>query len=291
MHQEILKRVKKLEIKTKRPVEGLISGNWRSIFKGRGIEFSEVREYIPGDDIRAIDWNVTARFNSPFVKEYIEERDLNLYIVFDMSASNNFGSLKSKKESGYEVAASIMIAAMKNNDNIGLCLFTNHIERFFRPKKGKKHVLRLIREMVYHQPESLKTDIDNSLGKLSNIIKKHSIIFIISDFVSNNFDKPVKFLKRKHDVILINIADIRESEIPGIGYVYLEDEETGEQILINTSDEIFRKNFSSLISMRNTELFQRMKKLKVDMINIMTDEPFYVPVKKFFRMRERKTAK
>jgi uncharacterized protein (DUF58 family) len=211
--KEILRRVKKLEIKTHKLVEGLISGNYRSVFKGRGIEFSEVREYTPGDDVRAIDWNVTARFNSPFVKEFIEERDLNVYIVFDVSASNDFGFEKSKKEVGFEIAASIMFAALRSNDNIGLCLFTNKVEKFIKPRKGRKHVLRLLRELIYHEPVNQVTDINNSLTYLNKIIKKRSILFIVSDYISAQFEKPLKYLRNKHDVVLVNLSDIREKEI------------------------------------------------------------------------------
>jgi len=289
--REILKRIKKLEIKTNRLVEGLIAGNYHSVFKGRGIEFSEVREYIPGDDIRAIDWNVTARFNSPYVKEFIEERDLNVYIVFDISASNEFGHEKSKKEVGFEIAASIMFAALKNNDNVGLCLFTDHVEKFIRPRKGRRTVLRLLRELIYHEPESKETDINKSLTYLSRIIKRRSILFIISDFISGDFEKPIKYLKNKHDVILINLSDINEEDIPDIGYIFLEDEETGEQILVNTSDENFRKMYASEISKRNQNLIDRMKKIGIDMIQIKTNEPFYIPLRKFFNLRERRMVR
>ncbi|RLI95306.1 MAG: DUF58 domain-containing protein [Candidatus Altiarchaeales archaeon] len=284
--REILKRVKKLEIKTNKLVEGIISGNYHSVFKGRGIEFSEVREYIPGDDIRAIDWNVTARFNTPYIKEFIEERDLNVYIVFDISASNEFGFRRAKKETGFEIAASIMFSALKNNDNVGLCLFTDHIEKFIKPRKGRKHVLRLLREMIYHKPESKTTDLNRSLTHLSKIIRKRSIIFIISDFISGNFEKPLKFLKNKHDVILIRLSDIREEEIPDIGYVFLEDRETGEQILINTNDEEFREFYRLKNKERREDFIRDMARLNVDVIEVGTGEPFYIPLMKFFRKRK-----
>jgi uncharacterized protein (DUF58 family) len=289
--KEILKRVKKLEIKTNRLVEGLISGNYHSIFKGRGIEFSEVREYVFGDDIRTIDWNVTARFNSPYIKEFIEERDLNVFIVFDVSASNEFGYEKSKKELGYEIAASIMFAALRNNDNIGLCLFTDRVERFIRPRKGKRFVLRLLRELIYYEPRSRKTDLNNSLIYLSRIIKKRSILFIISDFFSGNFERSLQFLKNKHDVILVKLTDTREENIPKIGYVFLEDEESGEQILVNTSDENFRKTYKEHIDKRNQELLNKIKKMKIDIVQIKTSEPVHIPLRKFFILREKRMVK
>ncbi|OYT34630.1 MAG: DUF58 domain-containing protein [Candidatus Aenigmarchaeota archaeon ex4484_52] len=287
--KEILRRVKNIEVKTNKLVEGLIAGNYHSIFKGRGIEFSEVREYIPGDDIRTIDWNVTARFNYPYIKEFIEERDLNMYIVFDISASNNFGSFeKSKKESGFEIAASLMFAALKNNDNVGLCLFTDHIERFIRPRKGKKFILKLLRELIYYKAKSSKTDIKKALTCLSRIIKKRSIIFIISDFISEDFEKPVNFLKNKNDVIFINISDIREKDIPNIGYVFLEDDETGEQILVNTAEEDFRKIYTQKIKEKNNAFQTRMKKIKIDLIQLKTTESFEVPLKKFFYLKRKR---
>ena len=286
--KEILKRIKKIEIRTNMLVEGLIAGNYHSVFKGRGIEFSEVREYVPGDDIRTIDWNVTARFNSPFVKEFIEERDLNVYIVFDVSGSSEFGFEKSKKEVGFEIAASVMFAALKNNDNIGLCLFTDRVERFIKPRKGKKFVLRLLRELIYFEPSSKKTDIRESLMELGKILKRRSILFIISDFISENFEKPLRYLRKRHDVILINLSDTREEGMPDIGYVLLEDGETGEQVLVNTSDENFRRFYEESVKKRNKELEKRMKKLKIDMVHVRTDEPFYMPLVRFFNMRKRR---
>ena len=286
--KEILKRVKKIEIKTNKLVEGLVAGNYHSVFKGRGIEFSEVREYVPGDDVRTIDWKVTARFNSPFVKEFIEERDLDIYIVFDCSASNEFGFEKSKKEVGIEIAASIMFSAIRNNDNVGLCLFTDYVERFIRPRKGKKFVLRLLRELIYYQSKNKKTDLNNSLIYLSKILKKRSILFIISDFLSANFEKPLKFLKNKHDVILIKLSDIREKEIPDLGYILLEDGESGEQILINSSDVNFREIYNKKVEEENKKLFNKMKKLGIDVIQVDTIEPFYIPLMKFFNMRRRR---
>ena len=225
---QILKKVKKLEIKTRRLVDGLLQGNYHSVFKGRGIEFSQIREYVPGDDIRAIDWNVTARMNKTYVKEFIEERDLTMYIVFDISASSDFGSIVSKKEAAIELSTSLAFAAMRNNDKVGLLLFSEKAERFVPARKGKKHTLKVIREMISHKPKYKGTDIDKSLRYLSNVLKKRSILFIISDFLSKDFSKPMKVLKNKHDVIAVNINDIRELEIPDIGYIELEDEETGE---------------------------------------------------------------
>ena len=289
--KEILKRIKKLEIKTNKLVYGLISGNYRSVFKGRGIEFSEVREYIPGDDIRSIDWNVTARFDMPYVKEFIEERDLSVYIAFDVSASNNFGHVKSKKETGIEISASLMLAAMRNNDNIGLCLFTDRVEKFIRARKGRKHFLRLLREMVYYEPVNKKTGLNESLIYLSRILKRQCIIFVISDFISGDFEKPLMFLRSRHDVILIILSDIRESDIPDIGYILVEDEETGEQMIVNTSNADFREAYLGKIREFNDSFSANMRRLGIDFIRLNTSESFHVQLRRFFRIRERRMVR
>ncbi len=290
--KQILKKVKKIEIKTKHLVDGLLQGAYHSVFKGRGIEFSEVREYIPGDDIRTIDWNVTARMNSPFVKEFIEERDLTVYIVLDISASNDFGSEKSKKEAAVELAASLMFAALRNNDRVGLCLFTREVERFIAPRKGRKHILKLIRDMIEFNPKEKTTEITPTLVFLSKVIKKRSIVFILSDFLAEaNFEKEFKMLRNKHDVIAVNINDIRESIIPDVGYIELEDEETGEQLLLDTSDEEFRREYSNIIKKRNKELNNKLRRLRIDLVQLKSDEPFEIPLKRFFRMRERRMVR
>jgi uncharacterized protein (DUF58 family) len=289
--KEIIKKVRKLEIKTNKPVEGLIAGNYRSVFKGSGIEFSEVREYVPGDDIRSIDWNVTARLNAPFVKEYIEERNLSVYVVFDVSGSGEYGSSKSKKEQGYEIAASIMFAALRNNDSIGMCLFSDHVEKFIPTRPGKKHVLRMLRELIYCEPESRGTDVEKSLSYLAKIVKKRSVIFVISDYLTGDFEKPLKHLKNRHDVILINLSDITEADIPDIGYALIEDEETGEQVLVNTSDKAFRAAYVKNSAQRTQALEKRMKKLKTDLINVRTNEAFSVPLTRFLKMREKRMVR
>ncbi|RJS78160.1 DUF58 domain-containing protein [Methanophagales archaeon] len=286
--KEVIKRVRKIEIKTRGLVEGLVSGEYHSVFKGRGIEFSEVREYIPGDDVRAIDWWVTARLNAPFVKEFIEERDLTLFIVFDISSSNEFGFERSKKEIGYDIAASLMFAALRNNDRVGMCLFTSEVELFIPPGKGKRHILKLLRELIYYEPKNKITDIQTALDYLNNLIKKRSIIFIISDFLSPDFERPLKQLKNKHDVILVDIADVREAHIPDIGYAFLEDHETGDQMLVDTSDLEFRERYTALVKAKRDDLLARMKRIEVDIIQINTNEPFYIPLQRFFMMRERR---
>jgi uncharacterized protein (DUF58 family) len=291
MPKEILKKVKKIEIKTRYLVDGLLQGAYHSIFKGRGIEFSEVRPYQLGDDVRTIDWNVTAKLNEPYVKEFIEERDLTIYLVFDVSSSNEFGNLKMKKDTAIELAASLMFAALRNNDKVGLALFAKQVEKYIPAKKGKRHVLRLIREMLYYKPKSKTTDIKQSLSYLASIIKKRSIIFIISDFMSDDFSTPLKILRKKHDVILVNVNDPREFEIPDIGYIELEDEETGEQFMVNTSDEGFREEYKRLVMKKYDDLKKLLQKMKLDIIQLSNEEAFEIPLRKFFNMRIRRLAK
>ncbi len=286
--KDILKNIKKIEINTKKAVEGLLSGEYRSAFKGRGIEFSEVREYVPGDDVRVIDWNVTARFNMPFVKEFIEERNLDVYIVFDVSASGEFGYEKSKKEVGIEAVASIMFSALKNNDNVALCLFTEKVEKYIPLGKGKKHILRILEELIRFNSESKGTNVGRALAYMSKIARRRGIIFVISDFISPEFEKEIKILKNRHDVILINLLDMREEELPDIGYILLEDEETGEQIFVNTRDENFRKFYSYKVRERRKEFYKSMKRLGIDVVELRTDRPFYVALKRFFEFRKRR---
>ena len=289
--KEILKQVRRIEIVTKHLVDGLIAGDYHSIFKGQGIEFSEIRDYRPGDDIRAIDWKVTARFDRPFVKEFIEERDLNVYFVFDYSGSNYFGDLVEKRRKAIELTATLMFSAMRNNDNVGLFIFTEDIEKFIPARKGRRHVLKLISSLVSHQPQSRKTNIEKSLFYISNIIKKRSIIFILSDFYNQDFAKPLKILKRRHDVIAVKVSDPREAEIPDVGLIQLEDEETGEQLLVDTSDQSFRENYAKVVNEEEKRLDHLFNKNRIDVINISTDKSYELPLKRFFKIRERRVIR
>lgn len=282
------KKIRRLEIKTKHLVDGIITGNYNSIFKGQGIEFSEIRDYRFGDDIRTIDWKVTARFNHPYIKEFIEERDLQVYFVIDVSGSENFGSDISKKEKSLEIIASLMFAAMKNNDGIGVFLISDKIEKFVPARKGKRHILQLLKLISNFEPTSWKTNLQISLEFISKTITRKSVVFIISDFNDQTkFVKPLKIMRRKHDVIALKITDPRELEIPDIGLIELEDEETGEQILVDTSDEEFRKSYSNLVSENNLRFFSNMKKNKIDALTLNTDQDFAIPLKKLFKRRYR----
>ena len=280
---ELLAQIKNLQIQTKDLVEGIESGTYNSKFRGGGIEFSEVREYIPGDDVKRIDWNVSARYNSLFVKEFVEENELNVYVILDLSASNNFGFIKSKLDLSFEVAVSLMFLALKNNDRLGLGIFTDKLEKFIPSKKGKKQVFRIIKELIEYKPQSKKTDILKSLSTLENKLKRKSVIYVISDFLSDSYEKPLKILKLHHQVILLNISDIREKEMPKIGYVQIEDVETGEQILINTSDKNFQEQYTKTISEKININQQNMKKIGIDMINLTNEESFEITINRYVR--------
>ena len=285
---ELLKQVKNLEIKTKNLVEGMESGAYRSRFRGGGIEFSEVREYSAGDDARRIDWNVSARYNDLFVKEFVEEKELNVYVIIDMSASNDFGFIKSKKELGFEVAASLMFSAIKNNDRVGMGLFTNSLEKFVPARKGKKHMMQILQELLDYNPKNTNTDILKSLSELQNNLKRRSVIFIISDFISESFLKSLKILKFKHQIVLVNISDVHETEIPNIGHAYLEDAESGEQILVNTSDKKFQEHYSILLKKTRDKNEYEIKKLGIDFLNLSNEESFDITFNRYIRNRGRK---
>jgi len=284
---ELLRQIKNLEIQTKDLVEGVESGAYNSKFRGGGIEFSEVREYIPGDDVKRIDWNVSARHNSLYVKEFVEENELNIYLIVDLSASTNFGFTKSKLDLSFEVAVSLMFLALKNNDRLGLGIFTNKLEKFIPSRKGKRQLLRIIKELIEYEPKNKETDILQSLSALKNKLKRKSVIYIISDFLSDDYEKPLKFLKLHHEVILINISDIKEREIPNIGYAYIEDVETGEQILVNTSSETFQKQYSELMKQKIEENQNSIKKIGIDMINLSDQESFDITINRYFRNKWR----
>lgn len=286
--KEILKKIKKLDIKTKQLVDGLITGDYNSIFKGQGIEFSEIRDYRAGDDIRTIDWKVTARFNHPYIKEFIEERDLQVYFVIDVSGSGSFGTNISKKKKSLEIIASLMFAALRNNDGVGIFLVTDNVEKFIPARKGRKHILQLLDILVSFTPRSGKTNLKKSLEHVSKVVKRKSIVFVISDFIDySEYLKPLKTLRSHHDVIALKITDPREKEIPNVGMIELEDVETDEQILVDTSDEEFRNSYSRLIAKNDSQFLTNMRKIKVDIISLLTDQDYSISVKKFFKRRDR----
>ena len=289
--KEILKKVKRIEIATRGLVNEVFSGEYHSVFKGRGMEFAEVREYQLGDDIRNIDWNVTARSGHPYVKVFDEERELTVMLLVDVSSSGNFGTTNQMKgEVAAELCAVLAFSAIKNNDKVGLIIFSDKIEKFIPPRKGKQHVLRVIREILFFKPEESRTDLNVSLEYLTRVIKRRSIVFLISDFLTENYEKSLQVVNKKHDIIAINIVDPREVEMPSIGFVELEDAESGETIIVDTTNPAIRGSFYSQSKEERDNREKFFKSIGVDNITIKTDQSYVEPITKFFRMRARRLA-
>mgnify|MGYP005725578749 CR=1 FL=1 len=287
--KEVLKKVKRIEIQTRGLVNDVFSGEYHSVFKGRGMEFAEVREYQVGDDIRTIDWNVTARAGSPFVKVFEEERELTVMLLVDASRSSDFGThMQMKGEIAAEICALLAFSAIKNNDKVGLIIFTDTIEKFVPPKKGKKHVLRVVRELLFHKPQGTKTNIAEALEYMSRIVNRRAVTFLMSDFQDEGYEQAMRIASRRHDLIAITITDPRELEMPNVGFIEFEDAETGETILIDSSDASFRTSFAESASFSRTELEKAFHKINVDRIDIRTDRPYAEPLIRFFRERARR---
>lgn len=285
--KEIFKKVRKIEIKTRGLSNHIFAGQYHSSFKGRGMAFSEVREYNYGDDVRNIDWNVTARFNKPFVKVFEEEREMTVVLLIDVSASHEFGTLQSFKQDVItEIAAVLSFSAIKNNDKVGVIFFSDKIEKFIPPKKGSTHILRIIRELVDFQAESKGTDIAGALKFLTNAIKKRCTAFVISDFKSPAFMDALKIATSKHDVMAVRIFDQRESEMPNVGLIQMVDAETGETRWMDTSDRSTREFFSEKARLEELQVKEVFKKSGVDMANISTGEDYVKPLVVMFKKRE-----
>lgn len=287
--KELLKQVRQIEIRTKGLVNQVFSGEYHSVFKGRGMEFSEVREYQFGDDIRNIDWNVTARFGHPFIKVFEEERELTVILMVDLSGSLMFGSVsKTKQRIAAELSAILAFSALKNNDKVGLILFTDKIEKFVPPRKGRKHVLRIIREVLSFEPEGNLTNIRGALEFMNNAIKKRSIAFLISDFMDNGYEKILKIVGRKHDLIGIVLDDRREKEIPNLGLIKLSDAETGEERWIDTSSKRVRNQM--LLYRKEKENTRKSVFISsgLDSVEVTTGSDYIQPLVKFFRRREKR---
>lgn len=289
--KEVLKTVRRIEISTRSTINNVLAGAYHSSYKGNGMEFSEVREYIPGDDIRAIDWNVTARAGVPFIKKYIEERELTVMLVVDASSSADFGTQKEMKgEVMATLSALLAFAAIKNNDKVGLLIFTNQVELFIPPAKGKKHVLRVIRELLYFKPQHKTTDLGAAMEHLAKILKRRSVVMMLSDFDDEDFDKELKLLRKKHDVLAIGVKDPRELDMPNAGFVELEDPETGETLLVDTGDPWFREAFAKEAIKEDKRLSAMFKKLGVDYVSIVIKEEYkdtVGPLLEYFRKRAR----
>jgi uncharacterized protein (DUF58 family) len=283
---ELIKKVRKIEIRTKGLSKNIFSGEYHSAFKGKGMAFSEVREYQYGDDIRAIDWNVTSRFNHPYVKIFDEERELNVILLVDLSQSGSFGSnMQLKRELITEICAVLAFSSLQNNDKIGIVFFSDKVEKFIPPKKGRTHVLRIISDLIDFHPENTGTDISNALQFAVNVIKKKSIFFIISDFLSKDFSEPLKISGKKHDTIAVQIFDKRESSIPDIGLIELKDLETNYSYFSDTSSVEFRRNYELWWSARQSELERLFYKNKIDLIKLETDISYISPLMNFFKKR------
>ena len=287
--KELAKKIRYLQIRTSKAVNDVLAGQYESVFKGRGMEFDEVREYQPGDDIRTIDWNVTARVGHPYVKRFVEERELTVIFLVDLSASGAFGSVKqTKNEVAAELCALLAFAAIKNNDKVGLIVFTDRVEMFIPPKKGVSHVLRVIRELLYFKPQQVQTDIAEGLDYLGRVTSKRSVIFLISDFQGEGFEKPMRVLGRKHDLVAVTITDPREIRLPNIGLLELEDAETGEIILVDTSSARIRKRFEKLGFEQTQQLKELFTSMGIDQITISTGKDYVRDLVRFFLARERK---
>ena len=287
--REILRKVRRIEITTRGLVDQVFSGEYHSVFKGRGINFAEVREYDYGDDIRTIDWNVTARTGTPHVKIFEEERELTVMLLVDVSASGDFGTRERMKgDLAVEVCSLLAFSAIKNNDKVGLIIFSDRVEKFVPPRKGRRHVLRVLREMLYHEPEGRTTDLGAALEYLSRIIRRRAVVFVVSDFVSKPFEKALGVAGRRHDVVALRVRDRRESELPPIGLVELEDAETGERLVVDTSNRDFRAAFASRGEEAREGQDRTFRRSKVDVVDLSPGRPYLRPLMRFFEERGRR---
>ncbi len=287
--REILRKVRRLEIATRGLVNNVFSGEYHSVFKGRGMSFAEVREYQVGDDVRTIDWNVTARMDRPYVKLFDEERDLTVMLLVDASLSGEFGSgERMKGEVAVEICALLAFSAIKNNDKVGLIIFTDRIEKFVPPRKGRSHVLRVLRELLYFQPRHRATDIGMALEYLMRVIRRRSIVFLVSDFLASGFHRGLRVANRRHDVVAIRVRDPRERELPRVGFVEFEDAETGEQLILNTSDPEVREAFRTQVRREDEELRSFLNSISVDSIEVDSDRSYLELLIRFFRTRSRR---
>ncbi len=290
--KQVLQKIRQIEIRTKHLVNDVFSGEYHSVFKGRGMEFAEVREYEPGDEIRSIDWNVTARLGRPFVKRFTEERELTVILMADVSASGDFGTANQMKgEITAEICALLAYAAIQNNDRVGLLMFTDQVEKFIPPKKGRTHILRVIREVLYTRPDHTGTDIAQALDYLNRLLTRRCIVFIISDFLTSDYIKPLRVASKRHDVVAVTITDPKELDLPDIGLIELEDAESGEEVLVDTSDESWRRLYAEYNAAIRNDRDQQFRITGVDAIHIRTDKPYIDPLLQFFKLRERKFAR
>jgi uncharacterized protein (DUF58 family) len=284
--REIVRQVRRIEIRTNRIVNDMLVGRYESVFKGHGMEFDEVREYQPGDDIRLIDWNVTARTGCPHIKRFVEERELTVMLLVDLSASMSFGTVgQLKQHLATELSAVLAFSAIKNHDKVGAILFTDHVEHFIPPKKGPKHVLRLIREVLRVQPTGHGTRIDRALEHLNRIVKRRAVIFLISDMIGTDMEQALTIANRRHDVIAIHLVDPREESLPSLGWLQLADAETGAEMMVNTGSRDAQEGFHAWSAEYQQDVRRLTRAAAVDLVNVRTDQPYMEPLLKFFRLR------
>jgi uncharacterized protein (DUF58 family) len=287
--EELIKKIRQIQIYTSRAVDASFAGQYESVFKGRGMQFDEVREYMPGDDIRTIDWNVTARTGKAYIKRFVEEREMTVIFAVDLSASGQFGTVnKTKNELAAEFCAVLAFAAAKNNDKVGLLIFTDQIELYIPPKKGSGHVLRLIRELLYFKTPRRKTDISMALDYVAKVTRKKAAVFLVSDFIESDFKKSLGLLNKHHDVIAVPVRDRVEISMPSVGLIELQDAETGQIILVDTSSSKFRNQYGQESSSRFDELKNLLRSLKVDCIPVTTDKTYIQDLVRFFHVRNRR---
>jgi uncharacterized protein (DUF58 family) len=293
----ILSKMRRLEIRTRRLVSDGLVGEYHSVFKGRGMDFDEVREYVPGDEVRTIDWNVTARAGRPFVKKYTEERELTILLAVDISASENFGSgAQSKRELAAELASVLALSAIRNNDKVGLLLFTDRIEEYIPPKKGRRHVLRVVREILFHDSVGRGTDSVGALDFANHVLHGRAIVFLISDFQSNGdpqlaraaLRRGLRQTSRRHDLIAVHIEDPREQELPDVGLMALEDAETGELVELNTADPVVRARFHAVAAVTVNQLMSDIRSEGIDTLSLKTNSAYLPALQRFFKSRERR---
>ncbi len=290
--KELFKKVRRIEIVTRSLVENLFSGEYHSTFKGRGMEFDQVREYMEGDDVRAIDWNVTARMNRPFVKEFVEERELVVMLAVDLSASSDFGTARNfKSEIAAEICSLLAFSAIKNNDKVGLLLFTDRVEKYLKPQKGKKHVLRVIRELLFYRPDGKGTDLDTGLDQLNHVLKRRAVIFLVSDFLKRPTDRLLRVTNKRHDLVAVRISDRRERDMPNVGYAELEDSETGERLFVSTGSEAFRERYRLYAGHEERALHAQFRSAGVDLIDVTTESGYIDPLVQFFQKRVRRRGR
>ncbi len=284
---EILRQVKLIELKTRGLVNSVFTGEYRSVFKGQGMEFSEVREYQPGDEVRSIDWNVTARMRRPFVKRYIEERELTVMLVVDLSGSERFGTVRRfKSELASELAAVLAMSAVRNNDRVGVLLFTDRIEHVVPPRKGRRHVLRIIRDLLAFEPVGRGTNIVAAIDYVARMLNEHAIVFIVSDFLESDIDHPLKLLAQRHDVVAVTVEDPSERDLPNIGIARLIDPETGDTFEVDTSSTTVREAYSERVAAEREARKHLLRRLAIDEVAVRTEGGVVEPLLRFFRARE-----